>query len=248
MAPCETGRVKIIAVIPARLASTRLPRKMLREIAGEPLLALTYQAVRRCPQLDEVVVATDSDEIFQFCQRRGFGVRMTSPAHRSGTERTHEISTVIPADIYIDVQGDEPLTRLEHIESLIAVMQGAEVEVGTLKTPAADADIDNPSAVKVVTDAAGRALYFSRATIPFDRDGAHPRYYKHLGIYGHRKDALDKFVRWPESPLERSERLEQLRFLENGVSIYVAETPFDTVGVDTEEDVRRVEEILKQNL
>jgi len=240
--------VKIIAVIPARLASTRLPRKMLREIAGEPLLALTYQAVRRCPQLDEVVVATDSDEIFQFCQRRGFGVRMTSPAHRSGTERTHEISTVIPADIYIDVQGDEPLTRLEHIESLIAVMQGAEVEVGTLKTPAADADIDNPSAVKVVTDAAGRALYFSRATIPFDRDGAHPRYYKHLGIYGHRKDALDKFVRWPESPLERSERLEQLRFLENGVSIYVAETPFDTVGVDTEEDVRRVEEILKQNL
>lgn len=248
MAPCETGRVRIIAVIPARLASTRLPRKMLREIAGEPLLALTYQAVRRCPQLDEVVVATDSDEIFQFCQRRGFGVRMTSQAHRSGTERTHEISTVIPADIYIDVQGDEPLTRPEHIESLIAVMQGAEVEVGTLKTPAADADIDNPSAVKVVTDATGRALYFSRATIPFDRDGAHPRYYKHLGIYGHRKDALDKFVRWPESSLERSERLEQLRFLENGIPIYVAETPFDTVGVDTEEDVRRVEEILKQNL
>jgi 3-deoxy-manno-octulosonate cytidylyltransferase (CMP-KDO synthetase) len=240
--------VKIIAVIPARLASTRLPRKMLREIAGEPLLALTYQAVRRCPQLDEVVVATDSDEIFQFCQRRGLGVRMTSPAHRSGTERTHEISTVIPADIYINVQGDEPLTRPEHIESLIAVMQGAEVEVGTLKTPAADIDIDNPGAVKVVTDAAGRALYFSRATIPFDRDGAHPRYYKHLGIYGHRKDALDKFVSWPESPLERSERLEQLRFLENGIPIYVAETPFDTVGVDTEEDVRRVEEILKKNL
>jgi len=236
--------MKVIAVIPARLASTRLPRKMLREIAGEPLLALTYQAVRHCPQLDEVVVATDSDEIFQFCRRRGFGVRMTSPSHRSGTERAHEISTVIPADIYIDVQGDEPLTRPEHIATLIEVMRRPEVEVGTLKTPAADVDINNPGAVKVVTDAAGRALYFSRATIPFDRDGARPRYYKHLGIYGHRKDALNKFVGWPESSLERCERLEQLRFLENGVPIYVGETAFDTVGVDTEEDVQRVEKIL----
>jgi 3-deoxy-manno-octulosonate cytidylyltransferase (CMP-KDO synthetase) len=237
--------MKVIAVIPARLASTRLPRKMLREIAGEPLLALTYQAVRRCPQLDEVVVATDSDEIFQFCQGRGFGVRMTSPAHRSGTERTHEISTVISADIYIDVQGDEPLTRPEHIAQLIEIMRPPEVEVGTLKTPAVEVDISNPGAVKVVTDCAGRALYFSRAAIPFDRDGTHPRYYKHLGIYGHRKKTLDKFVGWPESSLECSERLEQLRFLENGVAIHVAETPFDTVGVDTEEDVRRVEEILK---
>ena len=243
---CETWRMKVIAVIPARLASTRLARKMLREIAGEPLLALTYRAVRRCPQLDEVVVATDSEEIFQLCQRRGFGVRMTSPSHRSGTERTHEVSTVVPADIYINVQGDEPLTRPEHIAQLIEVMRPSEVEVGTLKTPASDVDIANPGAVKVVTDTAGRALYFSRATIPFDRDGAHPPYYKHLGIYGHRKGALDKFVGWPESLLERSERLEQLRFLENGVPIYVAETPFDTVGVDTEDDVRRVEEILRK--
>jgi len=240
--------MKVMAVIPARLASTRLPRKMLREIAGEPLLALTYEAVRRSPQLDEVVVATDSEEIFQLCRRRGFNARMTSPSHRSGTERTHEISTVIPADIYIDVQGDEPLTRPEHIAQLIAVMRPAEVQVGTLKTLASGSDIGNPGAVKVVTDAAGRALYFSRATIPFDRDGAHPRYYKHLGIYGHRKEALDQFVRWPESALERSERLEQLRFLENGVAIHVAETAFDTVGVDTEEDLRRVEEILRGNL
>lgn len=238
--------MKVMAVIPARLASTRLPRKMLREIAGEPLLALTYQAVRRCPQLDEVVVATDSDEIFRFCQQRGFAVRMTSPAHRSGTERTQEISTILSADIYIDVQGDEPLTRPEHIAKLIEVMQPSEVEVGTLKTPAAEVDINNPGAVKVVTDAAGRALYFSRAPIPYDRDGAHPQYYKHLGFYGHRKGALDKFVRWPESSLERSERLEQLRFLENGVPIYVAETPFDTVGVDTEDDVRRVEAIMRK--
>jgi 3-deoxy-manno-octulosonate cytidylyltransferase (CMP-KDO synthetase) len=218
---------------------------MLREIAGVPLLAWVYKGVRRCSSLDQVIVATDSDEIMRFCQQQGFVARMTSAAHRSGTERVHEISTAVPADVYLNVQGDEPLTRPEHIESLIAVMQGAGVKVGTLKTPAAGIDISNPSAVKVVTDATGRALYFSRTTIPYDRDGLRPQYYKHLGFYGYREDALDKFVHWPESPLERSERLEQLRFLENGVPIYVAETPFDTVGVDTEEDVQRVEEILR---
>ncbi len=237
--------MKVVAVIPARLASTRLPRKMLREIAGEPLLARVYQGVQRCALLDEVVVATDSDEILQFCRQRGFAVHMTSASHRSGTERVHEISTAILADVYLNIQGDEPLTRPEHIESLIAVMRRPEVQVGTLKTPAAEIDVNNPSAVKVVTDSDGRALYFSRAAIPFDRDGAKPAYFKHLGFYGYRKDALDRFVRWPESSLERSERLEQLRFLENGVPIYAGETPFDTVGVDTEEDVRRVEEILR---
>jgi len=238
--------MKVIAVIPARLASTRLPRKMLREIAGEPLVAWVYNAVRRCSSLDQVIVATDSDEIFRCCEQRGFSVRMTSSAHRSGTERAHELSMLIAADVYLNVQGDEPLTRPEHIDSLIAVMRDPEVEVGTLKTPCAEIDIDNPSAVKVVTDNAGRALYFSRATIPHDRDGGRPNYYKHLGFYGYRKDALARFVSWPESALERSERLEQLRFLENGVPIHVAETPFDTVGVDTEEDLRRVEEILRE--
>ncbi len=237
--------MKVVAVIPARLASTRLPRKMLREIAGIPLLAWVYRGVRRCSSLDQVIVATDSDEILRFCEQQGFVARMTSGAHRSGTERVHEISTAIAADVYLNVQGDEPLTRHEHIESLIAVMRDAAVEVGTLKTPAAEVDVNNPSAVKVVTDSAGRALYFSRATIPHDRDGVGPRYYKHLGFYGYRKAALDRFVGWPESALERSERLEQLRFVENGVPIYVAETPFDTVGVDTEEDVRRVEEIMR---
>jgi len=237
--------MKVIAVIPARLASTRLARKMLRDIAGVPLLAWVVRGVRRCSAVDQVIVATDSDEILRFCEQEGFVAHMTSPAHRSGTERVHEISNAIPADIYLNVQGDEPLTRPEHIESLIAAM-GQGVQVGTLKTPAAEVDVNNPSAVKVVTDATGRALYFSRATIPHDRDGGGSRYYKHLGFYGYSKDALDKFVRWPESPLERSERLEQLRFLENGVPIHVAETPFDSVGVDTEEDVRRVEEILRQ--
>jgi 3-deoxy-manno-octulosonate cytidylyltransferase (CMP-KDO synthetase) len=238
--------MKVVAVIPARLASTRLPRKMLREIAGAPLLSWVYQGVRRSSSLDQVVVATDSDEILRYCQQQGFAVRMTSPAHRSGTERVHEISAAISADVYLNVQGDEPLTRPEHIESLIALMRNPNVDVGTLKTPAAGADVNNPSAVKVVTDSAGRALYFSRATIPYDRDAVRPQFYKHLGFYAYRKAALDRFVGWPESSLERSERLEQLRFLENGIPIHVAETPFDTVGVDTEEDLRRVEEILRR--
>jgi 3-deoxy-manno-octulosonate cytidylyltransferase (CMP-KDO synthetase) len=236
--------MKVVAVIPARLASTRLPRKMLREIAGEPLIVWVYRAVERCRSLDEVLVATDSDEILQCCQQRGIPARMTSAAHRSGTERAHEISGLLKADVYLNVQGDEPLTRPEHIESLLDLMARPGVEVGTLKTPATEVDVNNPGAVKVVTDRSGRALYFSRATIPHDRDRARPRYYKHLGLYAHTKKALDLFVSWPESALERIERLEQLRFLENGVPIFVAETPFDTVGVDTEDDLRRVEKIL----
>lgn len=236
--------MKVIAVIPARLASTRLPRKMLREIAGEPLIAWVYRAVEQCKSLDQVIVATDSDEILRCCQERRIPVRMTAAAHRSGTERAHEISNSLAADVYLNIQGDEPLTQPEHIESLLSLMKTPGVDVGTLKTPAAEADIHNPGAVKVVTDTSRRALYFSRATIPHDRDGTGPRYYKHLGLYAHTKNALEMFVRWPESALERSERLEQLRFLENGVPIFVAETPFDTVGVDTEEDLKRVEEIL----
>ena len=237
--------MKAIAVIPARLASTRLPRKMLREIAGKPLIGTVYEAVRSSPLLAEVLVATDSEEILQVCREHGWNAQMTSPAHRSGTERVHEVSNRESADVYINVQGDEPLVHPEHISSLLRVMERPSVAVGTLMTPAADVDIPNPNAVKVVTDLDGRALYFSRATIPFDRDATRPRYFKHLGLYAYRKPALDRFVTLPESSLERSERLEQLRFLENGIPICVGETEFDTVGVDTEEDLQRVIEILR---
>jgi 3-deoxy-manno-octulosonate cytidylyltransferase (CMP-KDO synthetase) len=237
--------MKAIAVIPARLASTRLPRKMLREIAGQPLLGLVYEAARQSGQLAEVIIATDSDEIVQLAQRHGWNARLTSPAHRSGTERVHEIANVLKADVYLNIQGDEPLTCPEHIAALLQVMQNEGVQVGTLRTPCPEHDVANPNAVKVVTDASGRALYFSRATIPHDRDRTDPRYFKHLGFYGYRKEALDRFCALPESLLERSERLEQLRFLENGISIHVGETPYDTVGVDTEEDLQRVEGILR---
>jgi 3-deoxy-manno-octulosonate cytidylyltransferase (CMP-KDO synthetase) len=236
--------MKAIAVIPARLASTRLPRKMLREIAGKPLIGRVYEAVRSSPLLADVIIATDSEEIMSACRAGGWKAQMTSPAHRSGTERVHEISGRETADVYINVQGDEPMVRPEQLATLLAVMENPAAAVGTVMTPCADVDVFNPSAVKVVTDLTGRALYFSRATIPHDRDRTKPKYFKHLGLYAYRKAALDRFVTLPESSLEKSERLEQLRFLENGVSIYVGETPYDSVGVDTEEDLERVIQIL----
>jgi len=238
--------MKAIAVIPARLASTRLPRKMLREIGGKPLIGVVYEAVRSSPLLSNVIVATDSHEIMNACHEHGWTAQMTASAHRSGTERVHEVSGREPADVYINVQGDEHMVRAEHIAALLQVMDNPEAQVGTLMTPAAAEDIQNPNAVKVVVDLNGRALYFSRASIPFDRDRTQPRYFKHLGLYAYRKPALDNFVSLPESSLEKSERLEQLRFLENGIAIYVAETAHDSVGVDTEGDFQRVLEILQK--
>lgn len=235
----------VIAVIPARLASMRLPRKMLREINGRPLALWVYDAVRKCSRLNDVILATDSEEILQACTKYGCNVRMTSDKHRSGTERVHEISQSIAADVYINVQGDEPMVRQEQIDTIVDLMTREEIMVGTLKTPAKAEDVGNPNAVKVVTDSTGKALYFSRATIPHDRDGTHPKYFKHLGIYAYRKAALDRFVSLPESSLERAERLEQLRFLENGIPIYAAETPYDSIGVDTEEDFQRVQALMK---
>ena len=238
--------MKAIAVIPARLASTRLPRKMLREIAGKPLIGVVYEAVRASSLLAEVLIATDSEEIMTLCREHGWKAQMTASAHRSGTERVHEVAGREAADVYINVQGDEPLVRPEQIATLLQVMENPAVQVGTLMNPAAKVDIPNPNAVKVVTDLSGRALYFSRATIPFDRDGTQPPYFKHLGLYAYRKSALDRFVTLPESSLEKSERLEQLRFLENGIPIFVGETPHDSVGVGTEEDLQRVIEILRK--
>jgi len=238
--------MKTIAVIPARLASTRLPGKMLREIAGEPLIARVYRGVQASPLLTDVIVATDSEDILKLCREQAFHVRLTSASCRNGTERVYEIAQSLAAEIYINVQGDELLARSEHITALLSLMNDSEVQVGTLKTRATADDIKNPNAVKVVTDANGRALYFSRSTIPYDRDGMKPEYFKHLGFYAYRKSALDRYASLPESLLEQSERLEQLRFLENGIAIQVAGTPYDTIRVDTEEDVLRAQEILSQ--
>ncbi len=218
---------------------------MLREIAGKPLVGWAYEAVRSSPLLSDVIIATDSEEILEACRKHDWKAQMTSSAHRSGTERVHEVSNSIATDVYVNVQGDEPLVCPEQIATLLDVMKDPGVQVGTVKTPCSQEDVGNPNAVKVVTGTDGRALYFSRATIPFDRDGTGSRYFKHLGLYAYRKPALDFFVNQPESTLEKSERLEQLRFLENGIEIYVGETSYDSVGVDTEDDLQRAAEILK---
>jgi 3-deoxy-manno-octulosonate cytidylyltransferase (CMP-KDO synthetase) len=236
--------MRAVAVIPARLASTRMPRKMLREIGGKALVGWTYEAVCRSRLLAEVIIATDSEEIMDVCRKNAWNAQITSPSHRSGTERVHEVSNRVPADVYVNVQGDEPMVRPEQIAVLLETMQNSAVEVGTVKTRCLEQEIKNPNAVKVVTASDGRALYFSRSAIPFDRDQTQPPFFKHLGLYAYRKTALDFFTSQPESSLEKYERLEQLRFLENGTSIYVAETPYDSIGVDTEEDFERVAGIL----
>src|SRR5262249_26991432 len=152
-------------------------------IGGKPLAVRVYQAVRKSPLLQEVIIATDSEEILEICKKQGCNVRMTSAKHRSGTERVHEVAQTVPADVYINVHGDEPMIRAEHIEKLVRLMERPGVQVGTLKTPAAESGVNNPNAVKVVADVDGRALYFSRSTIPHDRDGSRAQYSKHLGIY-----------------------------------------------------------------
>jgi 3-deoxy-manno-octulosonate cytidylyltransferase (CMP-KDO synthetase) len=243
--------IRTLGVIPARLASTRLPRKILREIAGKPLLAWVVEAARACPQLDQVVVAADSEEVAELCHRLGFPVELTSPELPSGTDRVHAVAQRIDAEIYVNVQGDEPFLRPDHIAGLLRPFAHAHVDVTTLKVLCTPENIGNPNAVKVVTAADGRALYFSRATIPYDRDVAlNPslsgcaEYWKHIGLYAFRKPALNLFPTLPHSVLERTERLEQLRFLENGLSLYVEATEFDTIGVDTEADLLLAEQIL----
>jgi 3-deoxy-manno-octulosonate cytidylyltransferase (CMP-KDO synthetase) len=241
-----TMSINAIAIIPARLASTRLPRKVLREIAGKSMLAHVYEAVKKSPLLRDVIIATDSEEVLQIAKSQGWKAEMTSSQHRSGTDRIHEVAQRVMADVYVNVQGDEPLARPEHLEALLRPMNKPEVMVSTIMTPCPAHDVDNPNAVKVVTDKNGRALYFSRSTIPFNRDqSSGVQYFKHLGFYAYRKAALERFCKLPESFLESAERLEQLRFLENGTNIYVEETPYNTVGVDTEEDLQRVEKILR---
>jgi 3-deoxy-manno-octulosonate cytidylyltransferase (CMP-KDO synthetase) len=241
--------VTVLGVIPARLASTRLARKVLRTIAGRPMLAWVYEAVTACPQLDRVVIATDSNEVAELCRQNNWPVQLTSADLPSGTDRVHAIAQQIPADIYVNIQGDEPLLKPEHLTALLRPFAQPQVEVSTLKVLCTPENIANPNAVKVVTAADGRALYFSRATIPYNRDARdnkEPQYWKHIGLYAYRKAALQRFPTLPPSTLEQTERLEQLRFLENGIDIYVEPTDFDTIGVDTEEDLHRVEALLRR--
>ena len=238
----------MIAVIPARLEATRLARKPLRPIAGHPMIAWVYHHARRAPSLDQVMIATDSNEIMDYCRGAGIPAEMTSAAHRSGTDRIVEVMSRVPADIYVNIQGDEPMVTAEHIELMLRpFLDSSETQVSTLKVAITLDEARNPNNVKVVTDVAGRALYFSRALIPHDRDGSgQVQYYKHLGLYAYSAATLRKSQTMPPSALEQSEKLEQLRLLENGIAIHVVETSQDTIGVDTEEDMKKVDEFFRR--
>jgi 3-deoxy-manno-octulosonate cytidylyltransferase (CMP-KDO synthetase) len=242
--------LRIAAVIPARLGSTRMARKVLRLIAGRPMVEWVWRAASASGLMDPVVVATDADEVAEACRARAIPVVMTSPSCPSGADRVREVAGQIDADIYVNIQGDEPTLTPDFFPPLLDLFRRPEVEVSTLAVRCPPEEFTNPNAVKVVTALDGRALYFSRATIPFDRDPGPDSpgfagYRKHLGIYAYRKVALERFAALPPSPLEKLERLEQLRLLENGIAIYVADAPRDTIGVDTEEDLVRAEELLK---
>ncbi len=238
----------ILGVIPARLDSTRLPGKVLRPICGRPMLYHVFARASQCGLLDDLVVATDSKEVYDYCVLNQMKVRMTSSRHTSGTDRIHEVMQALPADIYVNIQGDEPMLRSAHLEALVQpFLHDPAIQVTTLKTPIGAEEARNPNCVKVLTDTTCKALYFSRCAIPYNRDQAsEARYFKHLGLYAYTRSALDRFHQLPPSPLEQTEKLEQLRFLEHGIPISVVETPYDTIGVDTEEDLARVERYFQQ--
>jgi 3-deoxy-manno-octulosonate cytidylyltransferase (CMP-KDO synthetase) len=243
-----------IAIIPARYASTRLPGKPLLMLAGKSMIERVWERTRRAPKISRVIIATDDERIVQAATAFGAEAVMTRVEHRSGTERIAEVAAAAHEgeEIYLNVQGDEPLIEPDAIDTIVETMESDEsVSVATLMVPIGKpADIMDPNIVKVVLDFDGNALYFSRAPIPWvrDRDApVHVRHMKHLGLYGFRHSALLDFPTLPVGDLERVEQLEQLRWMENGYKIRVAETPHDSVSVDVLEDVARVEELLRRS-
>jgi 3-deoxy-manno-octulosonate cytidylyltransferase (CMP-KDO synthetase) len=238
--------VIILGVIPARLHSTRLPRKVLREIRGVPMVVEVFRRARASTLLSDVLVATDSEEVVEVCHAHHVPAVITRADHVSGTDRVWEVSRARTADVYVNVQGDEPLISPAHIERLVRpFLIEPEVQVTTLKIRATPEEVASRTANKVVTNVHGDALYFSRLPIPFDRDGrGDVVYWKHIGLYAYRRSVLDTYHSLPPSALERAEQLEQLRLLEAGIAIHVLETDQPTIGVDTEEDLRAVEALL----
>ena len=245
--------MKILGIIPARFASTRFPGKPLALIAGKPLLQHVVEQCQQAKSLSEVIVATDDTRIWEvaqdFCR-----VEMTRPEHPSGSDRIAEVAERCDCDAVVNIQGDEPLIDPAVIDAVAQAL--AQNEMSTAATPVKNSfELDNPNVVKVVVNAAGRALYFSRRTIPYVREAAsRPAieqlaafpFLKHLGIYGYRRETLLRLVKFPVSPLENAEKLEQLRALENGIGIAVVQVAYDSIGVDLPEDVARVVELLNR--
>jgi 3-deoxy-manno-octulosonate cytidylyltransferase (CMP-KDO synthetase) len=239
------GGLTVLGVIPARLRSTRLPRKVLREIAGRPMICHVHERARQSPHLAEVLVATDASEVLDVCRAHGIPAILTSADHPSGTDRVWEVAQHRPADVYVNIQGDEPLITPGHLASLVApFLERPATQVSTLKIRATPDEVASVTVNKVVCGTTGEALYFSKLPIPYDREGSGILRYKHIGLYAYRAHALEAFHRLRPSPLETAECLEQLRFLEHGIPIVVVETDTPTIGVDTEEDLRAVEALL----
>ena len=239
--------MRVLGVIPARYQSTRLPGKPLLSIAGKPMIQWVYERAQTASLLDEVLIATDDQRIFDAVQDFGGVAEMTAVAHPTGTDRLAEVARRHEADLIINIQGDEPLIRGAVIDSIVRpLLEDADLPMSTAKVRLTElAQIEEPSVVKVVTDEAGYALYFSRSPIPYPRKPETAQYWKHVGLYGYRRDFLLKYVQLPQTTIELTESLEQLRVLSYGYRIKVVEVAQDSVGVDTPADLERVRAILE---
>ena len=239
--------MKVLCVIPARYASTRLPGKPLKDIAGKPMVVRVYERASQAGLVNETLVATDDERIKTAVEASGGKAMLTRADHATGTDRLAEVAEAYPdVDLIVNVQGDEPLIDPGLIDDLAGLFEGEpELAMATVKTEIEDeAEQKNPNNVKVVCDKAGYALYFSRSLMPYPRKGGCP-VYKHIGIYAYRRDFLLHYAKMEPTPLEQAESLEQLRALENGYRIKVVETKAKFVGVDTVEDLERVNEIYR---
>ena len=239
--------MKTAAIIPARMGSTRFPGKVLAKLGGKPIVQWVWERTK-ASKADEVIVASDSEEVIRAVQAFGGNAQMTSPNHPSGSDRIWEVASKLDCDIIINVQGDEPFMEPAVIDQLIDVMQETPApDMATVVVPSTREQIaNNPNSPKVVVSADNTALYFSRSPIPFLREGGTDMpLYKHWGIYAYSRAALSRFVSLPESPLEKCEKLEQLRALENGMKIKVIKTNFQSIGIDTPEDLVQAEQYLK---
>jgi len=244
------GPTKVVVVIPARYGSTRLPGKPLVSLAGKLMIQRVYERAKLAARVDRVLVATDDERIVKAVEEFGGEARMTRADHRTGTERVAEVAAHEEGDIFVNVQGDEPLLDPVAVDAAVAsLLEEPDASIATVATPIKTrADIMDPNVVKTVLDFDGNALYFSRAPIPWVRDTARKvqvRHLKHLGLYVFQREALLEYPTLPQGELERIEQLEQLRWLENGWKIRVAEVEHDAVSVDVPEDIARVEKLLK---
>ena len=242
---------KILGVIPARFSSTRFPGKVLALIAGKTMLQHVYERAARSTYLTSILIATDDERVYAAAKNFGARVRMTRSDHLSGTDRVAEAAFAVDAEIIVNIQGDEPLIDPAAIDAAILPMvHEPELVMGTLKKRIEDArEITDPNVVKVVTNHAGDAIYFSRCAIPFEREkSVNTPYFKHIGLYVYQRDFLLAYSAMPVGPLETAERLEQLRALENGFRIRVVETEYESLGVDTPEDLERVSRLFDASI